>query len=118
MNDPQSQMVMRELVRRSNMETQRLRELEDRVKAMEDRVNAVEASLVSKSKNLTEKLTGMDSRIKSMEDELVKLHTALERVGKQTDKFVTRRELKEIEQMFDLLSPVRNEYVTREELRQ
>ena len=114
--DDRMPMIMQELVRRSNDETRRLRELEQRLQNVEERATNLENMNIEKAKRLSEKLSEMEITTRSMSDEIAKLQNALERINKQVGKFARKRDIREIEKMFDLLSPIKQEFVTRHEL--
>ncbi len=116
--DERMPMILQELVRRSNDETRRLREIESRLQNVEERATYLENTNIEKTKKLNDKLADMELMIRGLNDEIAKLENALERINKQVGKFARKRDIREIEKMFDLLSPVKQEFVTRHELEQ
>ena len=116
--DERMPMILQELVRRSNDETRRLREIESRLQNVEERATYLENTNIEKTKKLNERLADMELMIRGLNDEIAKLENALERINKQVGKFARKRDVREIEKMFDLLSPVKQEFVTRHELEQ
>jgi predicted nucleic acid-binding Zn-ribbon protein len=109
------QLILQELVRRTNDELMRLRNVEDRTANLEERLATLESTSMQRTKKLNEKFTEMDIRIKDIADEVARIKNIVEKLGKQLSNVALRRDVKELERMFDLLSPVRQEYVTREE---
>ena len=116
MDDARNQMILRELVRRSNDEGRRLRDVENRLIALEERVNSIESSVALFGRRNSERASDVEAKLKVIDDDLIKLKNVIERISRQWDKVATRRELKEMERMLDLLSPLRQEFVTRDEL--
>ncbi len=114
--DDRMPMIMQELVRRSNDESRRLRDLETRLQNVEERATNLENLSIEKARKLSDKLTEMELTIRHMSDEIAKLENAIERINKQVVKFARKRDIREIEKMFDLLSPIKQEFVTRHEL--
>ncbi len=114
--DDRMPMIMQELVRRSNDESRRLRDLETRLQNVEERATNLENLSIEKAKKLGDKLTEMELTIRHMSDEIARLENAIERINKQVVKFARKRDIREIEKMFDLLSPIKQEFVTRHEL--
>lgn len=110
------QMIIQELVRRSNEEARRLRSLEQRMDALEARTASLEENVIEKMKKASSKFTDFDVALKSLTDELAMLKNSLERVNKQINKFARKRDIKEIEKMFELLSPIRQEFVTQQQM--
>lgn len=112
------QSIIQELVRRSNEEARRLRSLEQRLDALETRTAKTEENVIEKMKKANSKFTDFDAALKNISDELISLKSSLERINKQINKFARKRDIKEIEKMFDLLSPIRQEFVTRDDLKE
>ena len=109
-------LIMQELVRRSNEDSRRLRTIEQRVDSMEARLVALEDTLLDRTKKMNSKFAELDTTIKIASDELLMVKTTLERISRQMSSFARKQDLKEIEHMFDLLSPIRQEFVTKEQL--
>ncbi len=114
--DERTSMILQELVRRSNDETRRLRELEQKLQNIEERATNLENVNIDRTKKMNEKLAGMEIAIRNMSDEMARLENAIERINKQVGKFARKRDIREIEKMFDLLSPIKQEFITRREL--
>ena len=112
------QMILQELVRRTNDELLRVRTLEDRIQSLEERTGSVEVLSLERTKKTNDKFAELDVSIRNMSDEIVRLKNMVEKISRQIDKFALKRDVKEVEKMFDLLSPVKQEYVTKEELRE
>lgn len=118
MADNNTPVVMQELVRRSNEDARRLRALEQRLDSLETRVSAAENAAFEKTKKLNQKFAEFEVAIKSVSDELAKITGNMEKVNKQMLKFARKQDLREIEHMLDLISPLRQEFVTRESLKE
>ena len=114
--DNRLQMVIQELVRRSNDEGRRLRSLEQRVQALESKTNSVEDMFLTKIKKIENRFSTVESNIRRVSDDITKLINNFDRINKQINKFARKTDVKELERMFDLLSPIRQEFVTKEEL--
>ncbi len=108
--------IVQELVRRSNEDSRRLRALEQRLDSIEGRINNFENSMIDKTKKTNAKFAEHDLSIRTLNDELTRLNNSLEKINKQIAKFARKQDLKEIERMLDLISPIRQEFVTKQEL--
>jgi len=97
--------IIQELVRRTNDEAKRLRDIEQRIDAIENKINTVEESSLSRAKKIGDKFSESELAIISVNDEIIKLKNSLDKINKQMDKFALRREVKEIEKMLELLTP-------------
>ena len=102
-------MIMQELVRRSNDETRRLRELESRLQGIEERASALENMSIDKTKKLNEKLADIELSVSSLTDEVRVIQNTIDKLSKQMAKMARKRDLLEVEKMVDLLSPIRQE---------
>jgi septal ring factor EnvC (AmiA/AmiB activator) len=109
-------MIMQELVRRSNEDTRRLRSIEQRLDAIESRLSSMEQAQLDRSKKANAKFAEHDVSLKSLSDELEKIKNSLDKISRQITDFARKRDLKEIEKMFELISPIREEFVTKDEL--
>ncbi|HLD38769.1 MAG TPA: hypothetical protein VJB05_00470 [archaeon] len=117
MPDPTNyNVIMQELVRRSNEDTRRLRSLEQRLDAIENRINTFESTTLEKNKKANTKFAELDLSLKGLGDEIAKLIGSIDKINKQVNKFARKQDLKEIERMLDLISPIRQEYVTKDQL--
>ncbi|MFA4820294.1 MAG: hypothetical protein WC613_05050 [Candidatus Aenigmatarchaeota archaeon] len=117
MPDPTNyNVIMQELVRRSNEDTRRLRSLEQRLDAIENRINTFESTTLEKNKKANTKFAELDLSLKGLGDEIAKLTVSIDKINKQVNKFARKQDLKEIERMLDLISPLKQEYVTKEQL--
>jgi uncharacterized coiled-coil protein SlyX len=114
--EDRSNIILQELVRRTNDESRRMRELEQRVQAVEGRTASLEETNLERIKKLNGKLSDIDKTIRDMSIDIVRLINNIEKINKQINTFARRRDIKEVERMFDLLSPIRQEFVTKEEL--
>lgn len=110
--------IVQELVRRSNEDARRLRGLEQKLDAMENKINSLENSSIDRVKKNNSKFAELDVSLKNINDELLKMTNNLDKINRQMAKFARRQDLKEIERMLDLISPIRQEFVTKQELRE
>lgn len=108
------QMILQELVRRTNDELLRIRNLEDRVRAIEERTGSLEELSLERTRKANDKFAELDVTAKNMTDEVVKLKNVVEKISRQIDKFALKRDVKEVERMFDLINSTKQEYDSKE----
>jgi len=117
MPDPTNvNVIMQELVRRSNEDSRRLRSLEQRLDGIENRINNFENGMLDRNKKVNQKFAELDLSMKTIGEEMMKLSAGIEKINKQVIKFARKQDLKEIERMLDLISPIRQEFVTKDQL--
>ena len=109
-------LIMQELVRRSNEDTRRLRAIEQRLEGVEARLIALEDSTLEKIKKTNAKFAELETSIKIASDDIIQMKNMLEKMSRQLSTFARKQDLKEIEHMLDLISPIREEFVTKDEL--
>jgi hypothetical protein len=100
------QIILQELVRRSNEEVRRLRSLEQRMDALEDKVNILIQGTSERTKKTNTKFADTDVSLRTAENDIINIKMAIEKLNKQLVKFVQKRDLKEMERMLDLISPL------------
>ena len=110
--------VMQELVRRSNEDARRLRALEQRLDSLESRVSSAENVNIDRTKKINTKFAELDVALKSTNDEMTKMLNNLDKINRQMVKFARKQDLREIEHMLELISPLRQEFVTRQDLKE
>lgn len=101
-----SEMILQELVRRTNDSMRRLRALEDKIQNLEKRTNSLEETNLDKMKKVNNKFLELDMTTKNLSDDVIKIKNNLEKINKQITKVALKRDIKEIENMLDLLSSV------------
>ena len=114
MKETNYQVIISELVRRSNEDTRRLRVLEQRMDAMETRLASVEDSSLDKTKKNNVHFNQVDESLKSLNEEMITLKNTLDKINKQITNFARKRDIKEIERMLDLLSPQTEDVIAME----
>ena len=119
MADPkQVELILQELIRRTNRSERRLRIIEQRTQALESRLSSAEDSNFKQSKDIKKGIIDIDIAVKSFTDRLTKLESDMTKISDQTRNFAKHSEIKEIETMFDLLNPIKQEFVTRKEMQE
>lgn len=103
------QVILQELIRRSNEETRRLKSVEQRLDSLEDKVNILVENEIEKTKKINMKVSDLEVSIKDLLNESSNLKTNVDKITRQLAKFAQKHDLKEIERMIDLITPVPQE---------
>ncbi|MEM5783799.1 MAG: hypothetical protein QW631_03575 [Candidatus Aenigmatarchaeota archaeon] len=114
--DKRTEMIIQEIVRRINRTDDRLRILEQRIKVMDSSLSSLEASSIKQTNELKDKSLAIEAKIKIMSEKLDKIENLVEKLNENLKNYAKRSDIKEIEEMFSLLNPIKNEFVTRKEL--
>ncbi len=112
----QDRLILQELVRRSNNDSRRLKELEQRFDALDMKMKTIENTVLKKHKDLDTHFTDIETRVREMEERLMGFQTTFDKFNRQAAKFAMRRDIKELEHMFELFNPVTGKFVTVDEL--
>ncbi len=110
------QVILQELVRRSNEDARRLRAMEQRLDAVESKMNTFENTNIERVKKNNTRFVDNESSIKALNETMIKMSNNLDKINRQITKFARKQDLKEIERMLDLISPIKQEFVTKGEL--
>ena len=100
------QIIMQELVRRSNEETRRLKTVEQRLDSLEDKLNFISEGNMERAKKIHSKITEVEVKIDNLANHITNLETNIEKITRQLEKFAQKHDLKEIENMINLLTPI------------
>ncbi|MCD6092443.1 MAG: hypothetical protein J7J38_00290 [Candidatus Aenigmarchaeota archaeon] len=110
------ELILQELIRRANRSDRRLRIIEQRTQALESRTGSIEDINFKQSKDIKKRIIDMEFTIKSFSDRIIKIENDINRISEQLKGFAKKNEVKEIESMFDLLNPIKQDFVTKKEL--
>lgn len=114
--DKRTEMIIQEIVRRINRTDDRLRILEQRVKVIDSSLSSLESSNIKQSNEVKDKIINIETKIKMISEKLDKIENLVEKINENLKNYAKRSDIKEIEEMFSLLNPIKNEFVTRKEL--
>lgn len=112
------ELILQELIRRTNRSERRLRIIEQRTQALESRLSSAEDANFKQGKDIKKEVIDLDINVKTFNDRLTKLESDMNKVSEQTRNFAKRSEIKEVEAMFELLNPIKQDFVTRKELQE
>ena len=110
------ELILQELIRRANRSDRRLRIIEQRTQALESRTGSIEDINFKQSKDIKKRIIDLEFTIKSFCDRIIKIENDINRISEQLKGFAKKNEVKEIESMFDLLNPIKQDFVTKKEL--
>lgn len=100
------QIVLQEIVKRLNNENRQIKLLDQRIQAIEKKFETIENTNVAMFKKYDEKISNIDSAINDVRELIKELEKKTEGFNRQINKFATKKDIKELEQMFELLSPI------------
>lgn len=108
--------VLNEVITRVKDFNRRLRDLEEKVRNLNARVNTVEDTMFNKTKKINTELEDINDTNDELTDRVRNAETEIKQLQRKSRKLVTRREMKELEDYMDLMSPVESSFVTENEV--
>ncbi len=115
--EEQLQIILQELVRRANSHTQRLSAIDEKIKSLQLKIDSLEDAKSRVEKNLDKKIEKLAEEANSIKEELFKMSERISRLEEQSKKFAKKRELEELAEFLDIISPLKHEFVTWGELK-
>ena len=115
-DDYRFQAIIQELVRRANETSRRMRSIEQRMEAMEIKQSSQDQAVLDRTQKLNVKIKEIEVLAESLKDDMLRFKNNLDKINKQIPDLARKRDVKEVERMFELLNPIRREFLTRDEL--
>ena len=115
--EEQLQIILQELVRRANSHTQRLSAIDEKIKSLQLKIDSLEDAKSRLEKNLDKKIEKLAEQANNIKEELFKVNERISRLEEQSKKFAKKRELEELAEFLDIISPLKHEFVTWGELK-
>ena len=115
--EEQLQIILQELVRRANSHTQRLSSIDEKIKSLQLKIDSLEDAKSRLEKNLDKKIEKLAEEANSIKEELFKMSERISRLEEQSKKFAKKRELEELAEFLEIISPLKHEFVTWKELK-
>jgi len=112
----QNALVVQELVRRANSHTQRLRTIDEQMRQINSKLNNEEQQRIKMSKLNAEKFEKIIEEIESLDNKMSDLRNEIFKMREKEKSFVKEKEINTIKKEMELLSPMKHEFVTWNEL--
>ncbi len=111
------ELILQELIRRANRSDRRLRILEQRVQALDTRLSGLEDSSFKQTKELRKRLVELEAAIHNLAERIVTLESEMDKLASLVKQAAKQSDLKELESMLSLFSPIQSQFVTKQELK-
>jgi uncharacterized protein (DUF342 family) len=112
------ELILQELIRRANRTDRRLRILEQRTQALETRLSSLEDSNFKQNKEIKKRFIDLEVVLRNINEKLIMIESEVNRISNEIKQLAKKSEVKELEALFSLFSPLENEFVTRKEIRE
>ena len=110
------QPISGEVVNRININTRRIKAIEQRLSRMELRIEGLEEKIIDDIDNLRKGFEQISMDVKAIGENLSEIRAEILKINKTLDKTAKKAEVKELESLLDLYSPIKSKFATREEV--
>ena len=111
-----SKLLMNRIVDRINTHTKRLRMLEQSTKVLSSRVNNIEQIINKQHRETRVALSKIDNNLKKQIERINMFENTLKEIKIQMKRFATKIDVKSLERLIDMYSPLESKFVTKEEV--
>jgi len=105
-----------EIVRRIDTNTRRIRAIEQRLSGTELRIGSLEEKVIEETENLRKSFEQISMNMKNINERLSNLRVEVLKINKDLDRTAKKTEVKELESLLDLYSPIKSKFTTKEEV--
>ncbi|MBM3304153.1 MAG: hypothetical protein FJY76_03575 [Candidatus Aenigmarchaeota archaeon] len=109
------QSVINDLIGRVNTDTRRLRIIEQELNILKSRMAAIEQNAAEQRKAINASVTELGAKVARAEDKVSRMESLIGEVVKGMKRFAPASEIKKLEQLIEIYSPLKSEFITREE---
>jgi len=105
-----------EVVKIMSTNTRRIRSLEQRLDAIEMRIGGIQEKIINDIETIKKDFGEINMYIKDIVKNVSELRNEILRINKTIDKTARKSEVKELESLLDLYSPIKSKFTTRDEV--
>ncbi len=109
------QSVINDLIGRVNTDTRRLRIIEQELNILKSRMAAIEQNAAEQRKAINASVSELGAKAARAEDKVSRMESLIGEVVKGMKRFAPASEVKKLEQLIEIYSPLKSDFVTREE---
>ncbi len=109
------QSVINDLIGRVNTDTRRLRIVEQELNILKSRTAAIEQNAAEQRKAINVSVAELGAKVARAEDKVSRMESLLGEIVKGMKRFAPASEIKKLEQLIEIYSPLKSDFVTREE---
>ena len=105
-----------EVVRSTNDNTRRIRVLEQNLESSRNRISSLEERMIDEMGDIKKWMDQLSIDAKEISKALKNIRAEMLRINKELEKTARKSEVKELESLMDLYSPIKSHFVTRDEV--
>lgn len=107
--------ILTELVERTNSNMRRLRLLEQSAEVATSRITTLEEAMLEQSRDVKKAMEAVEKALSEEGDRIIRMEGTLKDIIERLKKSVSSTKIKELETMLDIYSPLKSQFMTREE---
>jgi len=105
-----------EISRIINDNTRRIRILEQSLESSRTRIGSLEERMIDEIGDIKKWIDQLSLDVKEISKDLKEIRTEISRVNKDLAKTARKTEIKELESLLELYSPIKSHFITKEEV--
>jgi len=105
-----------EIVRSVNENTRRIRILEQSLEGSKSRISGLEQRVIDDMENLRKWADQLSVDIKEISNNLREIRGEILKINKDLDKTAKKTKVKELENLMELYSPIKSNFITRDQM--
>ncbi len=104
-------------MRRMTENDRRIRLIEEKVDNMHQKIKIIEDSVLRHNKESTFQLSKSSDNVDNLNNKISEIDSSIKMILMEVKRSAKKTELMEMKKFFDLLSPIKNQFITREEVK-
>jgi len=108
--------ILKEVIRRTNDNSKRLRIIEQRTNVTNNRINSLEQFVTEQLKQVQKSVMGMERLVGKADVRVTRVEGALREIMKQVKRLATTTKIRELEQLIEIYNPLKSNFTTKEEV--
>lgn len=105
-----------EIARSTNDNTRRIRVLEQNLESSRNRISSLEERMIDEMGDIKKWMDQLSIDTKEISKDLKNIRAEMLRINKELEKTARKSEVRELESLMDLYSPIKSHFVTKDEV--
>jgi DNA repair exonuclease SbcCD ATPase subunit len=111
-DNTQDTLVLQELVRRANSHTQRLRNIDEQIRLFNSKFETIDQQKIKTEGLVNERFEKIEKALAALDQNLNDLKGEISKVHEREKTYSKKKEVEELSELINLLSPIKHEFVT------
>lgn len=111
-DNSQDTLILQELVRRANSHTQRLRNIDEQIRLFNSKFETVDQQKLKADGLSAERFEKIEKSLAMLDESLNDLKGEIAKIHEKEKAFARQKDVEELSELINLLSPIKHEFVT------